>query len=608
MPYKRLISWMLLLGSLLVPIVVAAQLPWIPYPRFPDNSDQAAFNAAQASMNQVINSLGQSSSGFAGGIGQDYSSTGSWFNSTSGRYSVHPWVGNWTGRNFGDTLIDWADDGLRMVGAPSLSGSYSPIDDFKRFMECMQPQLILPICLWCMPPSARFDGSWSSCPYRNNLGYVFEYWWPENEIEINNYGVSAFNPILGLRPDLVKPLLTTVHGLTLQLLTDGTMQLKGGVGAQSSFPSGLRSSPHLGQSHHAGLLPGDQTQQVEAHVYQTRPQNTAALLRDDDEGEFDFIWAKVKILYIEFCVPSYLFWYNGYKKGNFRCFYSTIDKQELPVNLWTEDIMVNFFWRYPELSLLIDPQLYWASSPTFIPGSPSGMIIEGQTIIANFPSIRSCAAYRADVWPNRYSDLEHAFGYLPWALPGIIPNTWFSGRDEICYRGGGELYPVTGKMIGYFSPLPAAAYFARRALYLSEQYGINQTNIFNEDVDKLQRIYPGISDCFKVNDIDDTNLGLFPKNIIRPDQMGSIRYVHWNLRVACVCQYRGVYPAPLPFNFVFWLIPQGQGCHNYLNEDDESRGDEYGNGEQALLPPFPPWPYLWPLPYSEAAAQLWPFI
>lgn len=569
--------------------------------RFPNDSDVTAENAAEQSINQAQQNwaLGQS-------IGADYASDGGKFNSGSGKYQTHPWRGT-LGRNPVESYLEWFLDSKYVVGLGE-GTSLPSLDDFKTFMECIEPRLVLPICpMFCWPMAERFDGSFTSCPVRDNHGYIFAYWWPEQVIELNNFGTYALNPILFGRVDLMEPIVTTILQPLLEPFTDVALTIKGGSHPSPSFPSGLRSDPHIGQTHHAGLLPGDQTLVTEAHVARTYVAKRTSEQRDPNEGELDFIWKKKKFI----CIPIF-FWYNGYKKGNDKCWYTTHPEDGDVIHAYTESPIFAFYWRFPEMSALLNQDFYFASVPVAVGGSPVGMITpQGLTLIGSYVQMRSCASYRAERWQNRYEDLEDAFWSPFNPIPGIIGDDSLQHRDRICYYGGGSLFPPTGQMMGHFSPLPSAAYFARRALYLAAHVNnSNPTNIFSDRADKLQRVFPEPGECFRVNEIDEYNPGLFPKDAVRPDQLGSIRYIHWNMRVGCVCQYRGGYPIPfLPS--ILWPFPIGQGCHNWWLEDDESMGNEEHQGIQGLFDPLPPWPYFWPLlpvPYTEAAIQLYPYL
>lgn len=601
MPFQLSFAVCALLLFLGLPTSAFAQpLGW---DRFPNDSDVTAENAAQQSIQQAQQNwqLGQS-------IGADYASDGGKFDPNSGKYQKHPWRGQ-IGRNPIESYLEWFLDSKYVVGLGE-GTSFPTLQDFQTFMECIEPRLVLPICpMFCWPMEERFDGSFTSCPIRRNAGYVFAYWWPEQVIELNNFGTYSLNPLLFGRIDLMEPLVTQALDLILPQFTQQMLALKGGSVPAPGFPSGLRSDPNLGQTHHAGLLPGDQTLVTEAHVARTYVAKHTSEQRDPTEGELDFIWKKKKFI----CIPVF-FWYNGYKKGNDKCWYSTHPEDGDVVHAYTESPIFALYWRFPEMSVLLNQDYYMASVPVAVGGSPVGMITpQGLTHIGSYVQMRSCASYRAERWQNRYEDLEYAFTSLQNPIPGIIGDDSLQHMDRICYYGGGSLFPPTGTMMGHFSPLPSAAYFARRALYLAAHVGqgnTNPTNIFSDRADKLQRVFPEPGECFRVNDIDEYNTSLFPKDAVRPDQLGSIRYIHWNMRVGCVCEYRGGYPIPfLPP--ILWPFPIGEGCHNWFLKDDESMGNKENQPIQGLFDPLPPWPYFWPLlplPYVESAMQLWPYI
>ena len=450
-------------------------------------------------------------------IGEQFSLDGEHWEET--QYGEHPWYG---GNPQSDMM--WELDSYTAVGP------YSPLLQpfaFQRFMRCFEPRIILPVCpFYCYPPSLRPEASGNSCPVENNTGFTFAFWWPENIIEVNDFGISALNPAAYGRADLVHPHVADNLRQVLETELDRALGFRAGVkpgGFPDNFPDGI----HQGRTKYSGILPGDQTQVVEAHVYSSFVNARAGERRNPTKGYRDLRWKKAYGI----CWPLPPIWYNGYKKGNAQCFYSTVPEKKPVVKLWTEEPKAAMFWRFPEMSRVLNGQYYRIAGPNAIPrtnpmsptseGEPAGLIIDGLTYYGSYPRERSCSAYRVAAYPERYGQLAAQFG--------IVGNEW-NGAELVCYKGGGQLFPITGTMMGHFSPLPTAAYFARRALYLSERMPGNRTPFFSDKADKLQRVYPSPSECFRANDIDDLDVEQFPPNAVDPNDWGSIRLMQWEMR------------------------------------------------------------------------------
>ena len=295
----------------------------------------------------------------------------------------------------------------------------------------------------------------------NNLGYHLSFWWPENEIEIQNYERTVFNPLYECKnnevpnsfkhadlTDFLRKLQASLTVFTPPAASDPNKSpipakepLK--KTAQEVGASKLRFDPDIGESHWAGLLPGDQTFVAEAHVYRTYTDVLTSLNYPGSETEL------------------------GYKR-DCGCFYTALQdqvvngKQRKVVNGWTEQNKYVPYWRYWQNSKGLSEKRYGA--------------------LENFKSYNpdSCAFLKAwDEWAGAspkygprmeglqgtgYRDLYKALGL--WPPPTDDPIRLRRDLLKICFRGGGELMPITGQLIGHFSPLPASAYLARRALQL----------------------------------------------------------------------------------------------------------------------------------------------
>lgn len=471
------------------------------------------------------------------------------------QFEEHPWRTN-LGRNLGEASADWFMDSAATVLDPLPLGM--------NFWECAEPRISLDIGLLlqcnllnCLP----FFGD-------GNFGVVVEYWWPEHHIETNNYAISAFNPMLDSPPrfDLVLPVLTVlkywVHDPMLLLTLWPKFAVLGGKGMEKfgswfkvlkDIPKKLRKKPHLGQTHWAGLLPGDQTLYQEAHTYRTLLAVEVAAKAEDVPKHRGFLEdAPNDCQYLDFL---------GEKVENRKI-----------VNGWTEAMPFHLFWKIPELSVFLDEQLYLASVPLLlllenaVVGTPIDQILD----FARFAG--PCASYRLSKWPQQYGDLAVALKIVPGN-----PND--KNLEKICYKGGGELFPIVGNLMGHFAPLTAEAYLARRAIYLfsskkkffDTKLNSDETRLpgYDDDVDKMQRVYPrvgdriaapgffGTSKCFRANDIPNygEDVANFPPDLVREEDMGSIRHTYWNKRIACHCTY--------------WGIQQGCYTMEYGDEEDD---------------------------------------
>ena len=147
---------------------------------------------------------------------------------------------------------------------------------------------------------------------------------------------------------------------------------------------------------------------------------------------------------------------------------------------------------------------------------------------------------------------------------------------NICSYGNvGELYPVTWALRGSVSPLPAAAWSARRAIELFSGpdggsggriplFTMDEDSKSGNSLDKLQRITPDPTGCFLLNDIDIHNEKFFKgPNLSVPNKAKegteSIRYIYWNKKRVCTCPYMGpqaftkdITPKSKPYNERLW--------------------------------------------------------
>lgn len=573
----------------------------------------------------------------------------------------HEWK---NGRSISNTFLDYRLDSKIAIGAflKAIDSRLKPNDvsegfnsqaeselpgfgdGFANFHRCMEPRLISPRCPYCWPIKLRPKKySSSDCPKRDNKGFVWEYWWPEYTIEINNFGISALNPLMWGRVDLNHTLLLWQKNIEMQLkLLDHMLDLStrltrvpGGIDF-SKLQEMLFDSNLSGQTAFEGITAPDQTQFTEAHLYKPKVQTDTHTCGEhpwcpDDERLEMGCWGRQYIKINNRCIPLRRFWYNGYKYKNYECidggepnkecFYQAtpekIKKKGKWVAGWTEERDLAPFWRIPELSQDINEDWYKVSVPIDARF--------GKGFLYNLAEQRryleqdTCASYRASRWPDIFGELakDNVFD---------IKSREADFMGDICYQGGGQLYPLVGSTVRHFNSLTGAALIARRAIELlsetREDLGsdyfdpdINRyTDVSNKGaidppidfffttipigkvkrpVDKLQMIYPRASKCFRMVESKDSYgtvpivsdkyeegsqaFSEFPQNVLDPKQKGSIRFVVWNRRTVCSCQYKSIYKntkLDLPcFYYVTNNLKCGWGCQIYHNKK-RGNGDE----------------------------------
>ena len=467
------------------------------------------------------------------------------------------------------------------------------------------------------------------------------------EIEVNNFGISAINPIVKGKPTYAKPVLagflhSSLNGVPLPTDFNLALQVylaKFGAIPDISDPSAFTEEwleilkkveeiPYKGETSTEPLETG--TLQREAHMYLTELQHRVSQMRNQGQGLADMVYEKFEFLFIKLCFPRETFLYNGFIKGNpHSCFYDTLEPEGDIIKVWTEDTkippgVIDYakYWRIQDHSKELNEEFFRASVPVDTNVTPMPTVELKVALLATNPYIRerSCNSYCLGAYPDRYSDLAEL---------GITP-FYSEALERICYcHARSQLYPLTGALLGKSSRIIGSSIFARRGIELAgllshnhqeahrnhcsgddhvnkftrlveleeeeeenppptpeppeppqperrfqesthREHGEREPPEFKE-VDKLQRIYPGKSRCFRMTEVDYWDHDLFPPDIIEPDQNGSIRYVYWNKRTACACPFRGAISSPEKCRGPdFWSHPkfltnldQGWGCQIY---------------------------------------------
>ncbi len=415
-----------------------------------------------------------------------------------GKFEPHPWF---DGREESEWKEDWQKDSAEIVeGSQENRRNNKKAEE--KFFECMEPRLVKRRCEYCEPPFwPGFIDPYCHIPF-DNRGTVIEYWWPTYEVEINNFGISAINPVDAgyarlARDKLLENLKKYMEGDLKDDLREYAEEL--GFGDPEKFEreyesvvEQLKALPlPVGQTHYSGNEPVDQTTVAEAHVYLTELQDRTSKMRSLGGGIRDWIYMWFPIIG---CIPVFEFHYNGFMKGSRGhvspypdrkdqdtfvtelqaatgqingCFYDTLEPAGQIPRVWTEDAAEepNFlkYWRIRMFSKEINEELYNVASP-----EPSDLAD------ITYLRERSCMSYRVAKCGNRYQSLKQLFDIKPSSgggpLVGAADLSPSSVEDlsKICYCGGGQLYPLVGT-VETQSPLVTASYLARRGAEVAGQ-------------------------------------------------------------------------------------------------------------------------------------------
>ncbi|MFN8391353.1 MAG: hypothetical protein U0136_13775 [Bdellovibrionota bacterium] len=396
--------------------------------------------------------------------------------------------------------------------------------------------------------------------YTENGYEVVEYWFPEYQVSINNFGINRIRP-------------ETLSGTGGQFTRQALLSQKEGSEQQelqqlaSAYPLSLqnykpmpgREPPLKGQGVWGGYAFPDFEDKSYAHVIRTWLSTTMG----DQRKKTDAGWEVDP----EFSV------YDALPKPRW---------EHDPVNVWTEHGMFDVLTSIPQFSWKVRPDLM------------QGLFGQQQPYMQAakqpkpFWQSQGAMAYRVAKWGDSYAPLQK--------IVGVKGNADESIKEAV-YRGGYELFPLVTNGSGFGTPtISAAAVFARRALYIA---GANQQNgdqsgmiekffpqgaqmgrimtytINIEDkareIDKMQLtspkrphdgttfggIPPMLSECFRSQNIPnlvnkDQKLEQWVNNnlsrklpgyysdidFISP-QGGDITFTYWNRRIGCFCDRCG---------------------------------------------------------------------
>ncbi|MDD2943063.1 MAG: hypothetical protein PHC51_08880 [bacterium] len=492
-------------------------------------------------------------------------------NAGGGRFPEHEWLGGASAAQTKKALKEDSYWALRLDKSSRLSQN-------SEFNRCFEPRLVKGECEYCQPKilcPEGLDCDSDNCPGYLNNGFVFDFYWPEAVIEINNFGVSAINPVKLGRNDLshakLKENLKDFYDNTLKKYQKDFYKNKINPNKQMEDGDFSDKMPYLGQSHHAGMANWDQSMFLEAHVFATKVNVDISKKRPKNQGEFDTNWVPC---YWDTCCPIPDIYFNGYEYPTDKGFYNVTDENVPQVFGFTEEKKFLPYWRIPEYSanLLYDDNFQYYNAS--LPGSIND---------TNWFLTKSCAEYRAGRWPSRYGDLVQAINVQ---LQSNSPADYIKDdelRRRFCHFGGGDTFPVTGNMTGFANIVPSSGFLAIRAIELfSRAQGMLSADTFfpiwtqmklsgtdgRDSLDKLQIVAPesyvdgsngGVSSCFVINELDEYreksdfyggSHRLFADPDDTPPDQGSqgsrsIRFIYWNRRTACACQLRSIFkPEP----------------------------------------------------------------
>lgn len=544
--------------------------------------------------------------------------------SSKGQTLPHPWPGGvnpqWEN--------DWKNDSRKAVSAD--------------FMKCFEPRLIKGTCDFCKPASYRKFISEASCPKQRNTGEVWEYWWPEAEVELNAFGISAINTKLAGVEDLDR------NGLKRALIEQFKPELAKrfleqlGVDVNVEEFDDLSASPLFGHNATSDLGTSKNVS-TEAHIYQTSVdkygQDERPGYASTEEMQAKLVWDPETQTWK--CKPTKPIALNGYKKIN-KCFYNALNEpSENIIHGWTEESGIIDYWRFPERSDFIRSDLYQQARVAPQASSISDYLNElkkesGITNAMKWLRNDTCASFRLTNFPDRFSSLNSLFK--------IEKRPYNLDSDPLkyqCYMEA-ELYPLTGSLPGAHPPHTSSAYLARKAIELisyrrdvlaGEKRRTPLTHFADwsesprAGLDKLQFVYPRAvnSSCFQMKDVSEDS-SFFNNMKFNPDSTGSVRLIIWNKRIACSCSLRGYLDPNSSLTSSAQLAINDEeptsnayGCISYpCNPDSDSsciddhisHGDErIGNGD---LPTGHPDAKIFSDKYEEGyfpkpAQQLFPF-
>ena len=386
---------------------------------------------------------------------------------------------------------------------------------------------------------------------------LIQYWWPEHVAYTTNYGINPLDPtqqsakgarygrssLLGAEQD---PERQTKDAYKQNYKIDELKQVE--------KLESIRQEPFKGQTSWYGFSAAaiESTDDLEVHGARTRVAYRTADQRPD--GIDGWIRAKEKSIYDSFPPRS---------------------SEKDIINAWTESGKWSVLSHIPQTSYEAGARGQRAMNALF---GPKEEMIKAAKKKQPFWKTQGAAAYRAQKWPE-YQGLTKLFE---------IKGTSSRILQEVVYKGGHELFPLTTNISGFTTPLMTSnIIIARRGFYMMgtkdllsyhtdgekgrmNEYTINVIDPSRE-VDKMQRkdhwrVQPVPSECFRTQ-IGAANFDQIQKDPwlmtnlpsdndrYTMDDYDYKSFIYWNKRFVCTCRIEG-HPHGA---FVMEKIPDGLG-------------------------------------------------
>jgi hypothetical protein len=416
---------------------------------------------------------------------------------------------------------------------------------WNRQYVAMEPDLAALCAISC--PPIPFTTSW-----RENCWQVVQYWWPEYQVAINNYGLNRVNPRT-LTPEtgqqfLLQQLLARKKQIPeprmkRDLERDYKLSL-------AKFKEPNRDKPRFGQGMWGGYAQPDFEDKQFGHIYRTK---LSAQTSDAKKNtRWGWLWDSDSI-------------FDAFPPKT---------REKHRYSLSTEWGLFEAFTVWPRYSYELPGTRHMEA----LHGQWGNLSQRAKDDKNPFWKTKGAMAYRIQRWPDPFNPLQKILKLSPDQNELL---------KEAVYKGGQELYPFTTNISGFTEPnLASGAIMARRTFLLAGMEAITRFLPAGErsriptytvdrsdksrEIDKYQLIWPRLSqgrtaECMRSqkvpNMVDQTQDPWVKKNLPHDlqgyvdDHFGEQVYVYWNKRVACSCRDRGIGRGSWTMN----VGPKGRG-------------------------------------------------
>jgi hypothetical protein len=353
------------------------------------------------------------------------------------------------------------------------------------------------------------------------LELTVDYWWPEVVGEASDFCIGSFlagqlrSTILDIREEIMPLALTqlkTKDGKTAFDM-ESFKQLR-----SDDKRKGFTSTPDLNETNH-----------FESRVHRTFFDYILAYISENTD-----VFEDINLNCVADCLKYNANWF--------------------PINF--SEALISPLWRIPELSIarLNDEDDYdELYQNVFTKALTPGFLYHGLT---KSPLIKVDGTdFGLDIGLKRDTCSSYRDNGIRDILPSIQANTDNEELKKNCYHSSvGQLYPLVGSIDApseRTSPIAAVRRMFEwqsmslwgdtlRQNYFNDFDGDNlwrtpgetDTHTDNRKPDKLQRIRPAPSACYKMKDINERNGELWPKGLQEEDKdgIGVRKEVHWNRR------------------------------------------------------------------------------